>query len=96
MMKDRAFALLNTEMYAPRYLHLSINNTRALTIEGNEIHAAANYTLVETLVEEPSKIQQVGKYKDLFVRDPEKGLKLKQRLCIYDSVMIENCLVFPV
>ena len=96
MMKDRAFALLNTEMYAPRYLHLSINNTRALSIEENEIQASANYTLIETLVEEPSKIQQVGKYQDLFIRDPQNGLKLKQRHCIYDSVMIENCLVFPV
>ena len=96
MMKDRAFALLNTEMYAPRYLHLSINNTRALSIEENEIQASANYTLIETLVEEPSKIQQVGKYQDLFIRDSQNRLKLKQRHCIYDSVMIENCLVFPV
>ena len=95
MMKDRAYALLNTEMFAPRYLHLSITNTRALLIDGNEIVATANYTLIETLVEEPSRIQQVGKYRDIFVRDDEK-LLLKERICIYDSVMIDNCLVFPV
>ena len=52
MMKDRAYALLNTEMFAPRYLHLSISNTRALEIRGGEILASANYTLVETRVEE--------------------------------------------
>lgn len=95
MMKDRAYALLNTEMYAPRYLHLSITNTRALAVEGDEIRATANYTLVETLVEEPSRLQQVGKYRDIFVRTGN-GLLLKERICIYDSVMIDNCLVFPV
>ena len=67
MMKDRAYALLNTEMFASRYLHLSITNTRALAIDGDEIRASANYTLIETLVEEPSRIQQVGKYRDIFV-----------------------------
>jgi anthranilate 1,2-dioxygenase small subunit len=95
MMKDRAYALLNTEMFAPRYLHLSITNTRALAIDGDLIHAVANYTLVETLVEEPSRVQQVGKYRDIFTRT-DSGLLLKERICTYDSVMIDNCLVFPV
>ena len=95
MMKDRAYALLNTEMYAPRYLHLSITNTRALSIEGPLIRASANYTLVETLVDEPSHLQQVGKYDDIFER-VDGRLLLKQRRCIYDSVMVNNCLVFPV
>tara|TARA_R110002072_G_scaffold130040_3_gene268756 strand:+ start:366 stop:863 length:498 start_codon:yes stop_codon:yes gene_type:complete len=95
MMKDRAYALLNTEMFAPRYLHLSITNTRALQIDGDLIHAVANYTLIETLVEEPSRVQQVGKYRDVFRRTPN-GLLLQERKCIYDSVMVDNCLVFPV
>lgn len=95
MMKDRAYALLNTEMFAPRYLHLSITNTRALQIDGDLIHAVANYTLVETLVEEPSRVQQVGKYRDIFKRTPN-GLLLQERKCVFDSVMIDNCLVFPV
>ena len=57
MMKDRAYALLNTEMFAPRYLHLSISNTRALEIE-EERYCIANYTLVETRVEEASRINK--------------------------------------
>lgn len=95
MMKDRAYALLNTEMFAPRYLHLSITNTRALQIDGDLIHAVANYTLIETLVEEPSRVQQIGKYRDIFKRTPD-GLLLQERKCVFDSVMIDNCLVFPV
>lgn len=95
MMKDRAYALLNTEMYAPRYLHLSITNTRALKIDGDLIHATAHYTLIETLVEETSRVHQVGKYRDIFQRTGA-SLLLKERVCVYDSVMIDNCLVFPV
>lgn len=95
MMKDRAYALLNTEMFAPRYLHLSITNTRALKIEGDLIHAVANYTLIETLVEEQSRVQQVGKYRDIFERT-SNGLLLQERKCVFDSVMIDNCLVFPI
>jgi len=95
MMKDRAYALLNTEMFAPRYLHLSITNARAIEIIEGRIKATANYTLVETLVDEPSRVQQVGKYRDVFVRSKGK-LLLEERICIYDSVMIDNCLVFPV
>ena len=95
MLKDRAYALLNTEMYAPRYLHLSITNTRALAIDGPLIRATANYTLIETLVDEQSRIQQVGKYEDVFQR-VDGRLLLKQRKCIYDSVIVNNCIVFPV
>ena len=95
MMKDRAYALLNTEMFAPRYLHLSITNARVIEIIEGRIKATANYTLVETLVDEPSRVQQVGKYRDVFVRSKGK-LLLEERICIYDSVMIDNCLVFPV
>tara|TARA_B100001123_G_scaffold125102_1_gene145748 strand:- start:211 stop:711 length:501 start_codon:yes stop_codon:yes gene_type:complete len=95
MMKDRAYALLNTEMFAPRYLHLSITNARVIEIIEGRIKATANYTLVETLVDEPSRVQQVGKYRDVFVRTNGK-LLLEERICVYDSVMIDNCLVFPV
>lgn len=95
MMKDRAYALLNTEMFAPRYLHLSITNTRALAIDGPLVRATANYTLIETLVDEQSRIQQVGKYEDIFERIDGR-LLIKERKCIFDSVTVNNCLVFPV
>ena len=95
MLKDRAYAILNTEMFAPRYLQLSVTNTRIRAVEGQLVRAEANYQLFETLVEEPTRVQQVGKYRDLFVVDGGAVL-LKERRCVYDSVTIDNCLVFPV
>lgn len=95
MFQDRAYALLNTETYAPRYLQLRVTNTRVHAIDGDLITAEANYLLLETLVDEPSHIQQVGKYQDVFQRDGDM-LLIKKRDCIYDTVVIDTALVFPV
>jgi anthranilate 1,2-dioxygenase small subunit len=95
MMRDRAYALLHTETYAPRYNQLRVSNTRVLSVDGPLIRAEASYLLLETLVDEPSTVQQVGKYHDLFERFGDE-LLIRERICIYDTVLINNCLVFPV
>ena len=95
MLKDRAYALAHTEMYAPRYLKLQITNTRILGMDGPIIRADASYLLLETLVDEPTRVQQAGKSYDQFERRDGR-LLFKDRRCIYDSVLINNCIVFPV
>ena len=95
MIRDRAYALRHTEMYAPRYLQLRISNTRVLSIDEPYITAEASYLLIETLIDEPSRVQQVGKYYDTFERVGDT-LLIKDRKCVYDTVVINNCLVFPV
>ena len=95
MLRDRAYALRHTEMYAPRYLQLRVANTRVLAVEGPRITAEASYLLLETLIDEPSRVQQVGKYFDVFQR-AGGSLLIKERTCVYDTVVIGNCLVFPV
>lgn len=95
MIRDRAYALRHTEMYAPRYIQLRVSNTRVLSIDAPYITAEASYLLLETLIDEPSRVQQVGKYYDTFQRTGET-LLIKDRKCVYDTVVINNCLVFPV
>ncbi len=95
MLHDRAYALIHTEMYAPRYLQLRVSNTRVFSADDTHIRAEASYLLLETLVDEPSRVQQVGKYHDVFQR-VNGGLLIKDRKCVYDTVIIDNCLVFPV
>jgi 3-phenylpropionate/cinnamic acid dioxygenase small subunit len=95
MLRDRAYALRHTEMYAPRYLQLRISNTRVLAVHEAFITAEASYLLLETLIDEPSHVQQVGKYYDVFQRVGDL-LLIKERKCVYDTVVINNCLVFPV
>jgi anthranilate 1,2-dioxygenase small subunit len=96
MLRDRALAIAKTTMFAPRYLLHQVSNVRVLSASGSgEISATANYALFETLVDEKTILQQVGRYHDRFVRDAP-GLLLKERICVYDSLVIDTALVFPV
>ena len=95
MIRDRAFAIKHTQMYAPRTLQHFVSNVRVLQVSGESIKAQSNYLLLQTLVDGPTTIQQSGRYYDTFVRAGGK-LKLKERQCIYDTVLIANDLVLPV
>jgi 3-phenylpropionate/cinnamic acid dioxygenase small subunit len=95
MIRDRAFAVQNTQMFAPRYMQHFVTNVRVLAVQGDLVKAQANYLLLQTLVDGPSTIHQAGRYYDTFVRSGGK-LLLKERQCVYDTVLIANDLVLPV
>lgn len=95
MIRDRAFALKHTQMYAPRTMQHFVTNVRVLEASGTRIKAQSNYLLLQTLVEGPTTIHQAGRYYDTFVR-ANGGLLLKERQCVYDTVLIANDLVLPV
>jgi len=93
MLRDRAFAIKHTQMFAPRYLQHFVTNVRVITAE--PLRAQSNYLLLQTLVDGPTTIQQSGRYYDTFVREGDR-LLLKERQCIYDTLLIANDLVYPV
>jgi anthranilate 1,2-dioxygenase small subunit len=97
MIYDRAFALEKTTMFAPRYLRHIIGNLQMLAGEQNSgIRARANYVLIQVLYDRPeAKLHQVGTYHDVF-RRVNGVLKLAERRCIYDSLLIDNALCLPV
>jgi len=98
MLQDRAFAIMNTAMFAPRYLRHFVTNTRIIhTNSDGSIEAQSNYILLETLHDNPKgSIHQAGAYRDVFVQTPEDGLLLRQRICVYDNLLVPNALVLPV
>ena len=97
MIQDRAFAVGKTEMFAPRYLRHIIGNTQVLGEERNgDIRARANYVVVQVLFDRPeAKLHQVGVYHDKFRRVGEQ-LKLAERRCVYDNLLVDNALCLPV
>lgn len=96
MIRDRAFSILEITVFAPRYLRHFISNTRVLDVEADgTIRSESNYLVLETLVEDKTKIFQAGKYVDRFVREAGR-LVLKSRDCVYDSLIVPNSMVFPV
>ncbi|WP_374632137.1 nuclear transport factor 2 family protein [Ferrovibrio sp.] len=96
MFKDRAYAIKHTEMYAPRYVQHHVSLVRVTGFDGTHATAEANYTILETLVDEPTKLLQAGRYMDKFRLQPDGSLLLAERHCIFDSVIVSNCVVFPV
>ena len=99
MIRDRAFAIMHTQMFAPRYMQHFTSNVRVLEVtgtgEGGTVKAQSNYLLLQTLVDGPTTIHQSGRYYDSFVREGGR-LLIRERQCIYDTVLIANDLVYPV
>jgi len=96
MLLDRANAM-KTEMFAPRYLRHIIGSPQVLGEELNgDIRARANYVVVQVLFDRPeAKLHQVGVYYDKFRRVGD-GIKLAERRCVYDNLLVDNALCLPV
>ena len=97
MIRDRAFALKETAMFAPRYArHLIANLAVEAEASDGTIAARANYVVLQVLFDRPdATLHQVGTYYDRF-RRTEKGLKLVERRCVYDNLLVPNALCLPV
>lgn len=97
MIYDRAFALEKTAMFAPRYLRHIIGNLQILgEDQQGAIRARSNYVVLQVLYDRPeAKLHQVGVYHDVF-RRVEGVLKLAERRCIYDNLLVDNALCLPV
>jgi anthranilate 1,2-dioxygenase small subunit len=96
MILDRANAM-KTEMFAPRYLRHIVGNLQVLGDGENvDIRARCNYVVVQVLFDRPdAKLHQVGVYYDKFRRVGEH-LKLAERRCVYDNLLVDNALCLPV
>jgi len=97
MIHDRAFALMETSMFAPRYLRHIIGNQLVLSAESNgTVKSRANYVVLQVLLDRPdATLHQVGVYYDVF-RRVGGTLKLAERRCVYDNLLVPNALCIPV
>lgn len=97
MIRDRAFALKETAMFAPRYLRHIVGNQLILGEDADgTIRAQANYVVLQVLFDRPdATLHQVGTYYDRF-RRVDGGLKLAERRCVYDNLLVPNALCLPV
>jgi 3-phenylpropionate/cinnamic acid dioxygenase small subunit len=95
MLRDRAFAIAKTAMFAPRHLLHLVGNIRVLSAAADVVTAQSNYMVLQTLVEERTTIHQAGRYFDRFRRG-DGALRLLERHCVYESPIIDNALILPV
>lgn len=99
MIRDRVYGVRETMYHDPYYQRHIVGTPRILAVErtlaGERIRAEANYTVIRTKYDGESTVFSAGFYRDEIVRTPQ-GLKLQSRLCVYDSEMIANSVIYPI
>ncbi len=95
MMKDRVYGVTQTIYHAPYYTRHVVSPAQVWPQEDGQIRAQANYAVYRTRPGDASEVYNVGRYVDEIERTPD-GLKLRSRLCVYDSEMVLNSLIYPI
>ena len=95
MMKDRVYGVTQTIYHAPYYTRHVVSPAQVLAQEGSLMRAQSHYAVFRTRPGDSSEVYNVGRYIDEVVRTPD-GLKLSSRLCVYDSEMVLNSLIYPI
>ena len=95
MLKDRVYGIQETLYHDPYYQRHVVGAPVVRSVEGDRIHAEANYAVFRTKLDKVSTVFNVGRYIDTIVLTPE-GLKFAERLCVYDSEMIPNAIIYPI
>jgi salicylate 5-hydroxylase small subunit len=95
MMKDRVYGVTQTIYHAPYYTRHVVGPAQVLGEEPGLVRAQANYAVFRTRPGDASEVYNVGRYIDEIVRTGD-GLKFASRLCVYDSEMVLNSLIYPI
>lgn len=95
MLKDRAYGIRETLFHDPYYQRHVVSAPNMLSVTAERIDCEANYVVVRTKLSELSTVFNVGRYIDSIVRTPQ-GLRFASRICVYDSEMIPNSIIYPI
>ncbi len=95
MLKDRVYGISETLYHDPYYQRHVVGTPIVRKVEEGRIYSEANYAVFRTKLDEESTVFNVGRYLDIIVLTPE-GFKFAERLCIYDSEMIPNSIIYPI
>ncbi|RZS86309.1 aromatic-ring-hydroxylating dioxygenase subunit beta [Pigmentiphaga kullae] len=93
MLKDRAHASANLNVYAPRAWRHLISNMRVREERGSFV-ASANFAVLETIEGKSTQLLVAGRYADRIHWDGE--IRLAHRLVIHDTNLVPGSIVFPI
>ena len=95
MLKDRIYAISETLYHEPYYQRHVVSTPRVISVDNDAIRAEANYAVFRTKPDQLSEVFNVGRYIDEIKRT-SSGLKFKSRLCVFDSEMVPNSIIYPI
>ena len=95
MLEDRVVAVTSTLFHAPYYQRHVIGPLRILALDGGAICAEASYLVIRTKRDQLSDVFNAGRYLDRVVMTP-LGLKFAVKVCVFDSELIPNSIIYPI
>lgn len=95
MLKDRVYGITETIFHDPYYQRHVIGVPRILRVEDGRIETEANYAVFRTKPDELPTVFNVGRYLDT-IRPTPNGLKFESKICVFDSEMIANSIIYPI
>ncbi len=95
MLKDRVYGIKETLFHDPYYQRHVVGAPLIHAAGADRFETEANYAVFRTKQSKASTVFNVGRYLDTIVRTAE-GLKLASRLCVFDSEMIPNSIIYPI
>lgn len=94
MLRDRVVMIRKTGVYGPRWIRRMTSGLRVLGWDGGALEVRANYLAVETLLDELTRVFNAGQYRDRVVVEDGR-LKFREKLCVFDSLLVPNSLIYP-
>lgn len=93
-LKDRVYGVVSTLFHAPYYQRHIIGPARLTGRSGDAILAEANYLVIRTKRDAPSELFNAGCYLDRIVSTSD-GLRFAEKVCVFDSELIPNSIIYP-
>ncbi|ARR53786.1 MULTISPECIES: aromatic-ring-hydroxylating dioxygenase subunit beta [Sphingomonadales] len=94
-LRDRVYGVTSTLFHAPYYQRHVIGLPLVKGRDGGALLVEANYQVIRTKRDKPSDLFNVGRYVDRVVR-AGAGLKFAEKLCVFDSELIPNSIIYPI
>lgn len=95
MLQDRIYAVTQTLFHIPYSTRHVIGWPRVWASEDGAIGAESNYVVVRVRENELPELFSAGRYLDRIVHEGGR-MKFSQRLCIFDSALIPNSIIYPI
>jgi 3-phenylpropionate/cinnamic acid dioxygenase small subunit len=94
MLADRVHALRALSVYRPRRNRHLVGPARVVGAGPGRWDVRASFAIFESVAGEPSTVASTGRYEDVVVLGDD-GLRLRERICVYDADVIDTSQVFP-
>jgi salicylate 5-hydroxylase small subunit len=94
MLRDRVYGVTQTLFHEPYYQRHLVSGFQLRRLTADAYAVRANYLVVRTKAGALSELYSAGRYADVVVRDAGR-LLFKEKLCIFDSELIPNSMIYP-